>query len=166
MTTGDDKKRQARKDFVFGRQSIPTIALSLGVSESTVRRWKRDAKATGNDWDIARSSAMVAGEGMEAAVSNLIEEFVVQFQVALEQTKTEEGIPAGERVKLLTSLGDAFNKMVSSAGRVAPKISELGVAHDVLQRLAEFIAAEYPQHSDAFLEVLEPFGERLVEAYS
>ena len=65
----------------------------------------------------------------------------------------------------MASLSDAFNKMVASAGRVAPKISELGVANDVLQRQAEFIREFYPQHAAAFLEIIEPFGERLVEVY-
>ena len=165
MAHGDDKKRQARKRYIFERQSLPTIHIALGISESTLRRWKRDAKAEGDDWDVARSANMIAGEGLEAAVSSVIEDFVIQFQTALEDLKSDKDIAADRRVKLMASLSDALNKMVGAAGRIAPAISELGVAMDMLQRQAEFIRTHFPQHSEAFAEILEPFGETLSEAY-
>ncbi|MDD7908624.1 DUF1804 family protein [Pseudovibrio exalbescens] len=160
----DEQKRQARSKFIFERQAIPTIAFGLGVSESTIRRWKHAAKAAGDDWDAARSANMLAGDGLEAVVTSVVEDFVVLFQSSIEQIKQSEIAP-DDRVKMMASLSDAFNKMVSSAGRVAPKLSELGVAQDVLHRLGVFIQKHHPSHAEVFLEVLEPFGEHLAEVY-
>ncbi|WP_310620901.1 DUF1804 family protein [Flexibacterium corallicola] len=160
-----EQKRKARRLFVLERQAIPTIALALHVSESTVRRWKKDALANGDNWDAVRSAQMMAGEGLETVVTSVVEDFTVLFQATIEQLKSSDNLEAAERVKLMASLSDAFNKMVASAGRVAPKISELGVANDVLQRLGEFIFKHHPQHTEAFLEILEPFGEELARQY-
>lgn len=165
MAHKNDKKRDARKAFVHGQQSIPVIAVTIGVSEATVRRWKRDAKAGGDNWDIARSANLMAGDGLETVVADVVEQFVTLFKATVEQLKEDSVLLPEERVKAMASLSDAFNKMVNAAGRVAPKISELGVANDVLQRQAEFIREHYPQHAEAFLEILEPFGVRLVEVY-
>lgn len=165
MARDEDKKRQARKRFIFERQSVPTICLALGISDSTLRRWKKDARQLGDDWDVARSATMLAGEGLETVVASVVEDFVILFQATVEDVKSSETLQAADRVKLMASLSDAFNKMVSSAGRVAPKLSELGVANDVLSRLAEFVRIEFPQHSSAFVEILEPFGDRLAEVY-
>ena len=165
MAAGAEKKRQARRRYIFDRQSIPTIAVALGVSQSSISRWKRDAKTKGDDWSAARSAHMVAGQGLEAVVSDVVEEFVTLFQATIEDIKTSEKLDASDRVKLMASLSDAFNKMVASAGRVAPKISELGVANDVLMRLADFVHADFPQHNNAFGEILQPFGEKLTEVY-
>jgi hypothetical protein len=36
---------------------------------------------------------------------------------------------------------------------------------DVVRRLSGFVRDGYPQHAQAFLEILEPFGDRLIEWY-
>lgn len=165
MAHDDVIKRSARKAFVFQRQSLPTIAITLTVSEPTLRRWKREAKERGDDWDVGRAANTLAGEGMEAIVSTVIEDFVVLYQATIEGIKNDQGIATADRVKLMASLADAFQKMISAAGRVSPKISELGVAMDVLKRLAGFISKNHPDQANAFLEVLEPFGVHLSEVY-
>ena len=158
------KRHEARKLYIYKRLSTPVIALQIGVSAATVRRWKREAKARGDDWDAARAALMVSGEGLEATVSHVVEEFTIQFQAALEALKAED-IPPDERVKLMASLSDAFNKMVGAAGRVAPKISQLSVALDVLRRLGEYIRTHHPDQAETFIAVLEPFGAQLTEVY-
>lgn len=165
MAHKDDKRKSARRLFVFDQQSIPLIAVSIGVSEGSVRRWKRDAKSNGDNWDVARSAHLMAGEGLETVVADVVEQFVTLFKATINQLSESDEIAPAERVKAMASLSDAFNKMVSSAGRVAPRISELGVANDILQRQAEFVREHFPQHAEAFLEILEPFGESLVEVY-
>ena len=159
-----EKRAQARKLYIHQRLSVPVIAVQLGVSEATIRRWKRAAKQRGDDWDAARAALMISGEGLEATVSHVVEEFVIQFQAALAQLKSED-IKPDERVKLMASLTDSFNKMVAASGRVAPKISQLSVALDVLRRLGEYIRAHHPDQAETFLAVLEPFGEQLAEVY-
>lgn len=164
MAHGDDTRRKARASYIFKRLAVPVIAVELGVSAATIRRWKRKAKAAGDDWDAARAAVMLSGEGLETVVSAVVEEFTIQFHAALEMLKSGDIAP-DERVKLMASLSDAFNKMVGAAGRVAPKISQLSVALDVLRRLGEYIREHHPDQAETFLAALEPFGEQLAEVY-
>lgn len=164
MAHGADKKREVRKAYVFARQSAPMIAATLGVSEGTIRRWKREAREAGDDWDRARAANTLAGEGLDALVAQVVEDFVVLYQATIDDVKEEEGLKAEDRVKLLASLADAFNKTLASAGKASPKLSALGIANDVLRRLGEFVARRYPQHGAAILEILEPFAAELAEA--
>ncbi len=165
MAHDDKTRREARKLFVFQRQSLPTIAITLTVSEATLRRWKADAKARGDDWDVGRAANTIAGEGMEMLVATVIEDFVVLYQATIEAVKGDPNIAPADRVKMMASLADAFHKTIAASGRVSPKISELGVAMDVLKRLADFTRQHHPDRAGLLLEVLEPFGTHLSEVY-
>ena len=161
----DDKRRKARSDYVYRRMMQSTIAVTLGVSEATIGRWKKTAKDAGDDWDKARSAHALAGEGVEVVVSSVVEDFMIQAQSILDEIKTGD-LPAKEKVTLLVQLADAMTKMAASAKRFAPKVSELGVAQDVMAKLLDFVREEFPHHAAAILEIIEPFGERLTEIYA
>lgn len=161
----DDKRRKARSDYVYRRMMQSTIAVTLGVSEATIGRWKKTAKDAGDDWDKARSAHVLAGEGVEVVVSSVVEDFMIQAQSILDEIKTGD-LPAKEKVTLLVQLADAMTKMAASAKRFAPKVSELGVAQDVMAKLLDFVREEFPHHAAAILEIIEPFGERLTEIYA
>lgn len=161
----DDKRRKARSDYIYRRLSGTTIALLHNISASTFGRWKKAAKKDGDDWDIARSASVLAGEGIDIVVSSVVEDFVVMAQVTMEEMKNST-MPAIEKVKALASLADAMNKMVISAGRVAPKISELGVAQDVVNRFIEFVQHEFPQYSEMMAELAIPFGDHIANIYA
>ena len=165
MASSDDIRRKARSDFVYRRMTGKTISLAYDISEATFGRWKKAAKAAGDDWDLARSASVIAGEGMEAVVSSVLEDFMIQAQSLLEDIKSGD-LPIDQKVRHLVALADAMTKMTASAGRLAPKISELGVAQDVMKHLLEFVRANFPQHAAAILEIIEPFGERLAGLYA
>lgn len=59
--------------------------------------------------------------------------------------------------KVIMSLQD---KVESGAGK-----KPLEISMDVLKHLSGFVRENHPQHAAAFLEILEPFGDRLVEIY-
>lgn len=166
MAHPKDKKHRARQAYVQNRQALPVIAISLDVPEGTLRRWKTDAAAAGDDWDVARSAQMMRGEGFEAVVSAAVEDFTVMFQATMEALRDNDQMSPAERVKAMASLSDAFNKMIGAAGRASPRLSRLAIATDVIKRFAEFVQAEFPQHSSVFLDVLEPFGQELSKAYN
>lgn len=163
----NDNKRQARSEFIYKRKTLALIALSCGVSANTVGRWKRAAKDMGDDWDTARAAHMIAGEGLDAVIVTVVEEFMLMAQATIEDLKTdnskakEDQMPITTRITMMTSLADAMTKMTASAGKLAPKISELGVAQAVVQQLLEFVRENYPQHSTVILEILQPFGDEL-----
>jgi len=164
MAVDSDIKRKARSEYIYKRKTQAMIALSVGVSAATIRRWKAAAKKKGDDWDVARAAHMVAGEGLDSVITTVVEEFMIMAQNMIEELK-EPDQPLDKRVQQITSLADAMNKMTNSAGKLAPKISELGVAQDVIRRLTEFVREEFPDHAPAILEIAEPFAEHLVEAY-
>lgn len=165
MSANDDVRRKARSDYVHRRMMQSTIAAAYGISEATVGRWKKAAKEKGDDWDKARTAHVIAGEGVEVVVSSVVEDFMIQAQAILDEIKVGTHTTQ-EKVGMLVSLSDAMTKMAASAKRFAPKVSELGVAQDVMAKLLEFVRENFPQHSAAILEIIEPFGERLAEIYT
>ncbi len=171
MAADTDKKRQARSAYIFKRQTLGMIALAVGVSANTVGRWKKAAKAMGDDWDAARSAHLMAGQGVDAVIVQFVEEFTLMAQTTMEELKAdalkekEDQMAIKDRVAMLVMLSDAMVKMASSAGKLAPKVSELGVAQDVIGRLIEFMKENFPNEANALLKVIEPFSEYLVEAY-
>ncbi len=44
-------------------------------------------------------------------------------------------------------------------------LDKLALALEVMRHRGDFVRDEYPQHAEALLEVLEPFGERLAGLY-
>ena len=74
-------------------------------------------------------------------------------------------IPAEKKVQMLASLADSFNKTVAASRKVLPETSQLATAMEVVQKMATFIREKYPKHAQAFVEVLEPFGEELAKTY-
>ena len=54
---------------------------------------------------------------------------------------------------------------MKAAGATSPELAKLAIALDVTKQLAEYIRQHYPHHTEVFLEILEPFGERLSEIY-
>lgn len=167
-----DNKRKARSEFVFKQKTLSLIAMSCGVSANTVSRWKRAAKDMGDDWDVARAAHMIAGAGLDAVIMTVVEEFMMMAQSAIEELKADarkskdEQMPIANRITMMTSLADAMTKMTASAGKLAPKVSELGVAQAVVQQLLEFVREHYPQHSNAILEIIEPFGGVLTRHFA
>ncbi|WP_102226858.1 DUF1804 family protein [Acidimangrovimonas sediminis] len=163
--TREDIKRKARSDYIYRRMTQATIAAAYGISEATVGRWKKAARDAGDNWDAARTAHVIAGEGVETVVSHVVEDFMLQAQSILEEIKSGTHSTT-EKVGMLVSLSDAMTKMAASAKRFAPKVSELGVAQDVMGKLLEFVRENFPQHADAVLEIIEPFGDRLAELYT
>lgn len=164
MAHDDTTRRRARVLYVHERKPLPMIALELSVPERTIRRWKAESQEKGDNWDEARAAASIAGDGLEGFMTEVIENFATLYRASLEDLKAATDIPLSDRVKMYASLADSFNKTVNSAGRIAPRISELGVAMNVLNQLADYIARYHPDAAPVLLEVLEPFGEHLAES--
>lgn len=158
-------RKEARRAYVYDRQSLAAIAILMKVPEGTLRNWKRAALLAGDNWDTARAASTIAGDGFDHLVTEVVQDYVSQHQATIEGLKDDQGLTALDKAKVLASLADSFAKMVKSAGRVSPKISELAVAMDVLQKLGEFVMREHPKAASTIVEVLEPFGDHLAEVY-
>lgn len=165
MLVREDARRKARGDYTYRRMTGSTISVAYGISEATFGRWKKAAKADGDDWDRARTASVIAGEGIETVVSSVVEDFMIMAQSLLDDIR-DGNLDTSAKVQHLVALADAMTKMTSAARKLAPKISELGVAQDVMGHLLEFVRVNFPQHAAAILEIIEPFGERLAGLYT
>lgn len=165
MARDETKLRDLRKAYVVDGQSLPLAAMTAGVPDGTARRWKREAAERGDDWDAARAAQTIQGAGRDALLTSAVEGFVIQFQAAINAITESGDIDPVARVEMLAKLGDAFTKITSAAGRVSPKISELGVALDVLKRFGDYVAKNHPAGAETLIEALEGFGASLSEVY-
>lgn len=165
MAHGEETRRAVKAAFVFEQLSLEMAALKIGVPIATARNWKRSAKAAGDDWDKARSAQLIAGGGIEDVVRQTLAVVVQQVQATIEAIQADPNLQPSDKVKMLASLADAYNKIMAASRRLMPETDKLAVATDVARRMSEFIRANYPQHAAAFAEILGPFGEELARAY-
>lgn len=160
----DDTKRQAlRAAYVHDRLPLEEAARKAGVPVSTAQRWKRQAKAAGEDWDKLRAATLLAGEGMEHVARQMLADYVVQHKALMDAISTNADLGPAAKVDMLASLADSFNKTVAASRRVLPETDKLATALGVVNRLADFVREHFPQHVAAFVEILEPFGETLAK---
>lgn len=165
MAHGDDIRRLVRAAYVFDQLSLEVAAAKHDVPHATVRNWKRAGKELGDDWDKARAAQMIAGGGIEDVVRQTLGVVVQQVQATVEAIQSDKDMKPEAKVQALSSLADAYNKLIAASRRLMPETDKLAVATDVAKRLAEFTRTHYPQHAAAFAEILPPFGEELAKAY-
>ena len=165
MAHPDDKRRAVRAAYVFEQLSLEMAALKHAVPIGTVRNWKSAGKELGDDWDKARAAQMIAGGGIEDVVRQTLGIVVQQVQATLETIQQDPNMSPVMKVQMLTSLADAYNKLMAVSRRMMPETDKLAVATDVVTRLVEFTRTKHPKHAMALLEVLEPFGDELAKAY-
>lgn len=158
-------RSKAKSLYVRNRLSMEQVATQLGVAFTTIKRWRADALEKGDDWDSLRSAVILAGGDADEMARQVSVEMMVQFQSVLGLLQTQEGISAVERAKILASLGDSMSKAMAFIGRAMPEESKLAAAMQTLNKLAEFIRKNFPQHLTAFASILQPFGETLPEIF-
>ncbi|MDO8933541.1 MAG: DUF1804 family protein [Rhodocyclaceae bacterium] len=165
MAHGDEVRQKVRAAYIFEQLGLEVAALKSDVPIATAKRWKREAKTAGDDWDKARGAQMLAGGGIESVMRQTLAVVVQQVQATVEGIQNAPDMAPQDKVKMLASLADSHNKLHAAARRMMPETDKLAVATDVAKRLAEFIRTQYPQHAGPFAEVLGPFGEELARAY-
>lgn len=168
MAHPKETREAIRRAYIFDQMALELAALKCNVPTATARRWKRDAEDAGDDWDKLRAAQTLAGGSMEELARQMLAGFLLQYQSAMEALNAndqENPLSAIKRVEMLASLADSYNKTVAASKRVLPETSELATAMSVVQMLATFIRDKYPKHAQAFVEVLEPFGQELAKAY-
>ena len=153
-------KDKLRRLYIFERLSLEIAAGQCGVSFATARRWKDKAETAGDNWEKLRAAHTMAGTDLEDIARQLLTDLVLQFKATMDALDRED-IPASERVTLLTSLSDSYNKAISANKKLLPETSRLAVALEVLEKLADWLKTKRPELLGAFLDELEPFGAML-----
>lgn len=150
-----DKLRQL---YVGGGQSLETAAQMCGITQATARRWRGQAKDKGDDWDRLRAAYTLAGGKIEDLGRAMMAGFLQQYHHTMELLQADAGTAPADKVKLLASLADAFNKTVAANAKILPETGRLAVALQVIEMMLCFTQEQYPEHLAALVAVLEPFG--------
>lgn len=158
MAHDKDKKNQVRKSYVFDGLSLASCAMLADISYGTAQRWKNVAKDQGDDWDKVRVAYTMAGSDIEDLGRQILTDFIVQFKTTMDKVREDEGLSSTQRVELLTSLSDSYNKAISANKKIMPETNKLAVALQVVEMLSKYIAEHKPELLTVFMEVLEPFG--------
>lgn len=164
MAHSAETQARLRQLYVFERQAMRQATTSLGVAYDTGRRWKAQARVRGDDWDKARTAARIASGGLGSLTEAIIEDFVLLFQSTITALKNSEGSPI-ERAEAISRLSDAYAKTVKAAGCTNPELARLGIALETIKLLGDFVSERFPQHAQAFLEIMEPFGAHVSQHY-
>ena len=165
MAHSDETRRAVRAAFVFDQLGLEVAAIKHEVPVATARRWKAEAKRAGDDWDKARSAQLIAGGGIEDVVRQTLAVVVQQVQATVEAIQLADNMPPGDKVQMLASLADAYNKLMAVSKRLMPETDKFAIAMDVVRRLGEFTAKKKPALAGEFVGLLEDFGEELARAY-
>ncbi|SCC12757.1 MULTISPECIES: DUF1804 family protein [Snodgrassella] len=152
--------------YVFERQSLVIAAMMAEVAFSTARRWKESDRQKGNDWDKMRAANLMATGGLEDVSRSILSGFLVQYQATIDELSLNIDLSHEQKVDLLASLADAFNKTVAASRKVLPETDQLATVLEVINKLTAFIQERYPQYLAVFVEVLEPFGQEIQKSYS
>ncbi len=165
MAHGPEVRAAVRAAFIYEALGLEAAAERFSTSFASVSRWKREAKAAGDDWDKARAAARLAGQGADNVSREVLEEFVTLFQSTIAELKSATDVPALAKAEALSRLSDAYYKTMRATAANNPKLNKLAVSMEVLQLLVKYIREEYPQHTGALLDVLEGFGQKVTETF-
>ena len=164
MAYNQEIKSSLRALYVHQALSLEAAAQKIDVSFGTASRWKRDAKAEGDDWDKARAARFLSQQGADEGTRIMLEDFVTLFQSTIETIKKDENATGLVKAEALSRLSDAYSKTMSAAKKGAPEVNRLAIGMDVIKLMADFVGAKFPNHAAAFVEILEPFGDHLSQA--
>ena len=157
---------EVRALYVHSHLNIPQISDRLNLPIRTIHRYRAKARTEGDDWENARLSALIAGQGYQATVSQVLEGLLQQSRSVIEAIKANESLDSEKKMSMLAQLAYSMNMARKAAEGLNPKISKLTVALEVLNLLTRYIRDEHPEHAAAFLDILQPFGTELRRRYA
>lgn len=163
MAHSQSTKDDLRKKYIFEGLSLAMAAVMCEVSYPTAQRWKNQAADANDDWDKVKVAHTMAGGDFEDMSRQILTDFIIQFKATMETVKATEQILPSQRVEMLTSLADAYNKTIASSRKILPETSKLAVALQVLELLAKYIQEHKPDLLIEFMSVLDPFGDLIAK---
>ena len=155
MAHDEKTKADVRRYYVFDCLTLELAAEKAKVSYNTVRRWKREAEARGDNWDKVRDASTMASGKVEDVARGMLTTFVLYFESTMDELRKTEDLPVSEKAKLIQGLGDSYSKMVASSKRLLPEVSELATAWKVIEMVTNLIKTKHPDLLPTFLSVLD-----------
>nr|WP_321459668.1 DUF1804 family protein [uncultured Cohaesibacter sp.] len=157
----DLARLKAVKDaYVNKGQSIAAIARNTGLSEGTIRRWRKKDKGTLQDWDQKQGSI---SQGLpQTTIDEILATMISVQNTTLKDLEKTEKDPI-EKARAITSLSDAFTKCMSIARKQEEKQLRLSAVGYVLEEFAAYLIQHHPDVAPTYLNILEPFGVAMSE---
>ncbi|SDH74836.1 DUF1804 family protein [Roseospirillum parvum] len=165
MAHPPETRAAARAAYVFERLPLDAVAARLELGAATVRRWKAQDAATGDDWDKARAATALSREGAGTIAQLVLTDFLAMYQATVEGLREDADISPMARAEGLSRLADAFTKTMNAVAKASPELHRFAVANELLRDLAGFVRRDFPEHVDALLEILEPFAADVARRY-
>lgn len=165
MAHPDDVQAVVRRAYVYDRFDLAGAAAKAGVSESTARRWRLAAEASGDDWDRARSAARLAGSGQQHIAEMILNDYLALHQAVIEDVKSASDLDPLKKAEVLSRLADAFTKTMAAVAKASPQLCQLAVATDVLRRLVAYAETDHPDRAPAVAEVVNAFAVIAAQEY-
>jgi transposase-like protein len=163
MARPEEDKIALRSAYLSGL-SMEVAASQAGIPIDTARRWKRQARESGDDWDRLRSAQLLAGGGLEEVLQRVLAQAIRQTEATLQSIEANPDMKPMEQVQATASLADSLNKMVAAGRRMMPETDALAVRLDTVKRMMEFTAQHHPSKAKDLLEVLEAFQGELAKS--
>lgn len=158
MAHSQATKDAVRKAYVFNGLSLAMAAVTNDVSYGTAQRWKNQAQETGDDWDKVKMARSIAVGDPEELQRHILTNFMTMFKTTENILMDANDLDPIKCVELMASLTDSYTKAVSANKKMLPTTSNLAVALEVLERLANYIKEHKPELLMDFMDILEPFG--------
>lgn len=153
-----------RSSYINEQLDLKAAANAHGVSYGTARNWKRKAAASGDNWDTNRNALLAAQGGKKELLNQVFERFYVQSENIFKSIESAENLEPAAMVDLMAKWADAMSKVSKFLG-TSNDFDKIGFALELLQFMASFIHEQFPQHTNAFMEILEPFGREVSKTY-
>ncbi len=164
MAHGSETRAALRAAYVHQGMDLRAAAQAYGVPFRTAANWMRKARHEGDDWRQARTLSYMHGKGSDQVLMSVLESIVDLTQKTLADIQVAEIAPL-DRVEAISRLVDAYHKTAAAVAKNSPRLNKLALAMEILEKLADFVRAQHPQHAPALLAVLEPFGAEVAKAY-
>ncbi|MBF0357529.1 MAG: DUF1804 family protein [Magnetococcales bacterium] len=134
------------------------------TTDSSAKLLKRRKPKETNS-SSSNNSAWLSKEKRKVLLDKLLGEFLTLHKEAMESVKVDVTDPL-KRVEALTRLSQALDRTLNALIKATPQTGNLNIAQDVLKHQVAFVEANFPQHAEALLSILEPFGVDLIKIYS
>jgi transposase len=155
LAHSDERQADVRDAYVNTLLSTVLIAHRFQVPEGTVRRWKLEAKRTGDDWDTERAATRLSKGPVGELQQDFLEQFTIQINEAFEQLKNCE-LQLDERQKILASLVESMRKVKQIIGG-DDKLPKRAIATQVITLLTNHIKTKHSDFLPEFQQILQTF---------
>ena len=109
---------------------------------------------------LVRAKRRVAQHGgdVEEIARAIFTGLMIQYQAVIEQLNADNSIPPAEKVQMLTSMADAFNKAVSASAKVLPETNRLAVAMETVRAFGDYVRERHPARAMDFIDMIQEIG--------